>query len=122
MPFAATDPLDGTDVAIALPENRLRAQQSIPFGGNDDLAWATTRVGGDCPVDAFCVVRAVCRYRRQRILDLLEQRRDAGAIPNRLAAELRRDDVAGLGVDRYMQLAPDTMQAGRRGSVRSAAA
>jgi hypothetical protein len=61
---------------------------------------------GDRPIHVLAVVCPVAGERRQRVLDLIEQRAELGAVISLVARQLGGDDLAAAGVDAQVQLAP----------------
>ncbi len=56
-------------------------------------------VGGDRTVDRLAVVRAVGQRRADWAGDLVEQRANQRGIPFLVGRQLRREDLAGIGID-----------------------
>src|SRR3954470_16269383 len=99
---------DEPDVAIALAL-RVRlpcARHCRRTWRDDDVRQRIGLAAGDSLVHGLAVVRAVGRHGRDLALDLPEQRRHLTGIIDSIVGQHAGDELAGIGIDGDMELAP----------------
>ena len=94
---------NGFEMSIALCRRGLGRLARHGAGARRHNDRCSRMAFGHCSVDVVPIERAIACEERDRAIDLIEQGPNLGAVIDILGRQLRREDLAGVGVHTEME-------------------